>query len=423
MSGRLKARTAAMVLATAMLSAACGGTDDAAMPADPKAVEGSITFWTYPIGVSGEDDYWDPVVKEFKKKYPNADVEVVVQPFEKREETLVTAIAGGQGPDVVYFNPDFIPKFAVEGTLEPVGDVIEDDRGDFKESALESMTWDGQLYGVPLLMQTLTAVCNTKVLADSGVDECPRTWDELEAMAPKVKKAGYVPTDYVAALTLTLNHSYYPYLWQAGGEVLNEDGTKAAFNSPEGLAALQFIKKMVDEGWTSRQSLTNHEPVEQSDMGRGKTAFVPASSVSALRQVLPASTSEHLRTSPPLTGKVQVAAGSVGGLSVLAASEAKPAAKAWVDFLTGPQQMKKFNKENGYYAPRDSGAGIFADDPEVAEGEKYLDVVRTGVMHPKARELMDLIKPHLQAALLGKVEPEAALAAAEKEVNALLARG
>jgi multiple sugar transport system substrate-binding protein len=85
--------------------------------------------------------------------------------------------------------------------------------------------------------------------------------------------------------------------------------------------------------------------------------------------------------------------------------------------------MKKFDKENGYYAPRDSGAGLFADDPEIAEGEKYLDVVRAGVIHPKARELMDLIKPHLQAALLGKTAPEAALAAAEKEVNALLARG
>lgn len=234
MSGRLKARTAAMVLATAMLSAACGGTDDAAMPKDPKAVEGAITFWTYPIGVSGKDDYWAPIVKEFKKKYTNADVEVVVQPWEKREENLVTAIAGHKGPDVVYFNPDFIPKFADEGTLEPVGDVIEDDRADFKKSALESMTWDGELYGVPLLMQTLTGVCNTEVLAASGVDKCPTTWDEVEAMAPEVKKAGHVPTDYVADLTLTLNHSYYPYLWQAGARCSTRTVPRPHSTAPRG---------------------------------------------------------------------------------------------------------------------------------------------------------------------------------------------
>lgn len=420
MSGRLKPRIAAVVLATAMLSVACGNTEDAAIPDDPKAVKGAVTFWTYPIGVSGEDGYWAPIVKEFKTEYPNADVEVVVQPWEKREETLVTAIAGKQGPDVVYFNPDFVPKFAVEGTLEPVGDVIEDDRDDFKKSALDSMSWDGELYGVPLLMQTLTGVCNTEVLKKSGVDKCPTTWAEIEAMAPKVKSAGLVPTDYTGDLTMTLNHTYYPYLWQAGGEVLNENGTKAAFNSPEGLRALEFVKKLVDRGWTSKQSLTTNEAPEQTDFGKERTAFLPASSVPTQRLTVPA---EHLEAAAPLTGEVQVAAGSVGGLSVLADSDAKPAAKAWIDFLTSPEQMKKFDKENGYYAPRDSGTGLFEDDPEVAEGEKYLDVVRTGVIHPQARELMDLIKPHLQAVLLGKAEPKAALAAAEKEVNDLLARG
>ncbi|WP_163570938.1 hypothetical protein [Fodinicola feengrottensis] len=49
--------------------------------------------------------------------------------------------------------------------------------------------------------------------------------------------------------------------------------------------------------------------------------------------------------------------------------------------------------------------------------------MRPGVLSPQGRALMDLIKPHLQAVLLGKAQPQQALDAAASEVNALLARG
>jgi multiple sugar transport system substrate-binding protein len=274
---------------------------------------------------------------------------------------------------------------------------------------------------VPLLMQVNLGVCHKDVLAAAGITKCPESWDELTEMAIKVKAAGYVPTDYTAAQTLTLNHSFYPYLWQAGGEVLTADGKKAAFNSAEGLKALEFIKRMVDSGWTSPQSLTTVEAIEQSAVGKGRQAFINgASNILTLRKTI---APDKLVSAAPLTDRNRVAAGSVGGLSVLATSRAKPAAKAWIDFLTSPEQMRTFNQKNGYYAPRTSVTGLFADDPGMALGEKYLDTVRVGVINPKARELMDVIKPHLQAALLGKVEPKAALAAAETEVNELLARG
>jgi len=38
------------------------------------------------------------------------------------------------------------------------------------------------------------------------------------------------------------------FLWQAGGEILSPDRRAAAFNSPEGIAALDFWKSLLDEG-------------------------------------------------------------------------------------------------------------------------------------------------------------------------------
>ena len=35
------------------------------------------------------------------------------------------------------------------------------------------------------------------------------------------------------------------WLWAAGGQFLNEDNTKAAFNTPEGLKALTYVSDML----------------------------------------------------------------------------------------------------------------------------------------------------------------------------------
>jgi len=420
----MKRRTATTLSTAAVLALALGacagadGTDDApAASADPAEVEGSVTFWTYPIGTTGEGDWWGPHVEAFNEIYPNVDVEVIVQPWTNREETLVTSIAGGQGPDVVYFNPDFIPKFVEEGVLMPMDDVVDPES--FVPASLDAMTWEDSVYSVPLLMQIQTSYCNTEVLAAAGVEKCPTTWDELAEAGPAVKEAGFYLTEYTGALDMTLNHTFYLYLWQAGGEVLSEDMTEATFNGPEGLEALEFIKQMVDEGWVPQQALTSADPFEQTEAGKAQVAYVMGSNLTTTREVV---NPDVIETAPPMTGAEQVASGSVGGLSVLNTAESPEAALAWVEYVTGPEFAETFLTETGYLPPRTDVTGLFADDPQTAGGLEYLDTIRVGVLHPNARQLIDTISPHIQSALLGKAEPQAALDAAAAEVDEILAR-
>lgn len=420
-------KTLALTAAVTITLAACSGADggqsgagsgEQTASADPADVEGTVTFWTYPIGNTGEGNWWGPHVEAFNKVYPNVEVEVVVQPWTNREDTLVTSIAGGQSPDVVYFNPDFIPSFAEEDVLAPVDDLVNADV--FVPASLEAMTWEDTLYSVPLLMQIQTSYCNTEVLAAAGVETCPTTWDELEAAGPAVKEAGFYLTEYTAALGMTLNHTFYAYLWQAGGEVLSEDMQSSTFNGPEGLKALEFIKKMVDEGWVPEQPLTVNDPFEQTAAGRAEVAYMMGSNLVATREVVDP---EIIEVAPPLSDVEQVSTGSVGGLSIFNTTESPEAAEAWVRYLTDPEFMAPFLEETGYLPPRTDITGLFADDPQTAGGMEYLDTVRVGVMHPDARQIIDTISPHIQSALLGQAEPQAALDAAAAEVDELLARG
>lgn len=380
-------------------------------------VSGDVTFWTYPISTSGEVDWWTPYVEEFNEDYPDVNVEVVVQPWKGREDSLTTAIAGGNAPDVVYFNPDFVPRFADEDLLLPLDD-LRDDWDDFFDSSLEAMTWEDTLYGAPMLMQMSTSYCNTDALAAAEVEKCPTTWDELREAAPKFADAGYYATEYNGVATL--NHNFYQFLWQAGGQVLSDDMQSAAFNSPEGLEALEFIKELVDNEWVPEEPLSVTEPVEQSAVGREEVGYIRGTNLVAIREVI---NPDIIEVAPPMQHKEQVAAGTVGGWSIFNTTDSPEAAKAWVRYLSNAEFIAEFDGETGYHPPRESVDGLFDDDPQIAHGADYLETVRVGVLHPKAREIIDVIRPHIQSVLLEDVDPQTALDAAEQEVNGLLARG
>jgi multiple sugar transport system substrate-binding protein len=380
-------------------------------------VSGDVVFWTYPIGIADSVEWWDPYVEAFNEEFPDVNVEVVLQAWSGREESLVTAISGGNAPDVVYFNPDFIPQYAEEDLLEPLTD-LRDDWDDFFDSSLEAMTWEGTLYGAPLLMQYSSPYCNVDALDAAGVDECPTTWDQFRDAAPKFANAGYYATEYNGVATL--NHNFYVYLWQAGGQVLSDDLQSAAFNSPEGLEALEFIKEMVDEGWVPQQPLSVAEPFEQTAAGRGEVGYITGAQLVVHRTVIDP---ELIQTVEPMSHREQVAFGSVGAWSIFNTTDAPEAAKAWVRYLSDEEFIAEFNETTGYLPPRQSVDYLFEDDPQTAAGMEYLDTVRVGVMHPKARQIIDVIRPHIQSVLIDGNDPQSALDAAEQEVNDLLARG
>lgn len=415
-------RKSIVVALAAMLGlAACsgGGEEGKALPTDsPDKVQGKVLFWTYPLGKTGEDSYWKPVVERFNETYPEVEVEVVIQPFKGREQALTTSVAGGKAPDVVYFNPDFVPRFAEDGLLEPVGDVIEASKDDFTESTLQSMTYDGELYGVPWLVTAQSVLCIKDVIEKAGI-ECPTTFDEVLAAAPKVKEAGFYVMQHEGAIEVTLNGSFYQFLRSAGGEVLNEDGTEAAFNGPEGLRALEFLTELAKNDYLPQQSLTQLLPFEQTAAAKKQVALLPANNFGAVSAFIDP---DQLIVSSPLKDKSISTYGTIGGLSVFGTSKNIPAAKAWVNFLTSEEEMKEFLGNTNFFAPRKSVTGLHEDNPQLVEQSKYIDVMWTGVAHPKAREIMGVIAPHIQAALLGKEEPQAALDAAADEVNALIKR-
>ncbi len=389
------------------------------------AVSGKVTMWAYPLITGGDqtdDDIWAEIIAAFNTEYPDVDVTVEVLPWAQRNEKLTTALAAGAGPDVGYLNDDFIPQHGGDGNLLPLDDLLGDDAADFTETAITSMSIDGTLYAVPILASAGTMLYNRKLFEEVGVDAYPTTWDEILELGPVFKDAGYFVTAYDGSLEQTLNGTYFPLLWQAGGEVLNDDLTAAAFNDEAGLEALNFIKTLYDNEFVSRDEAVTASAPGGGAVLEGTVGVVLQGDAATAFPMMESLGEDAVEIGEPLAHNQQVAYGTSAGYGVFAGAQDPDAAKAWVKYITSPEPMQRILIAGGFLAPRLSLEGIHADDPVLGKFEPLLGMMHGGVRHRASRQINSSMSPYIQAGFLGESSPEDALTAAEEDVNRLLAR-
>lgn len=249
------ARRALPVLATGALVtalAACGGVSTGGdEPSGSGEAPSSITTMGF-----GLPDEIASVRVETYEEASGVDVEVVEGDFD--EQQFLSAVASGDVPDVVYLNRDVVGTYAARGAIQPMDDCVEQQEVDmsaFRAPAVEQVTIDGSVYGLPEFFAVRVVIADTDALGQAGltVDQVATgDWDAIaaanQAMSQRqgstLQRIGYDPR-----LPETLP------LWAAanGGALLSDDGRTAQLDSPEVVEALEATSAMVDAagGWSS----------------------------------------------------------------------------------------------------------------------------------------------------------------------------
>lgn len=407
-------KTAALAAVTTLTAVtaltACGG----------QSGDDAVTMWMYPVIADQAQNraFWQKVETGFEAEH-GVRLSIELQPWENRQQKLGAALMAGSGPDVVLLQPDMIPQYVEEKALQPVGDVLKDSERPYRPSAVSALTVKDQAYAVPLYQTVTTTVYNRKLFAEAGITELPDTWDEVRAAAPKLAARGIPVLDYAGSSEETLNLTFYPLLWQAGGSVFNADGTKSAFASPQGADALRFLVDLNAMGGLPRDAATKRAQLVEDSVVSGRAAMAHAMVPATARSVIGSVGAEHTVVGLPLRHKAQVTFGQPAGLSLLRNAKNPDAARKFLSYLTSPELVEEFNVQAGYFPPWNDPAPPVTDDVD-REFAKAMPFVHAGDVHPQARKAMTLLAPHLQAALLGQRSPEQALADAAEEVDALL---
>lgn len=385
---------------------------------DPGSISGSVTMWTYPIILDekgGEQSYWNKKAAEFTKLHPKVDVKVVVQPWTDRETNLTTAIAGGAGPDVVYLITDQIAQFSDQGVLVPAKDYLSKKNLAMLDNARNGVSYQGKQMAAPLLMQVQPLTCNKKIFDQLKLDY-PKTYDDVLAMGDALKAAGYYAFNYDGSPDSSAAETFYPILRSFGGSVFSKDGSKVAFDSAEGVAALKWVKTVVDKGYSDPNAVVQSIPADQGPGAQGKIACRTDTTPQTVASQIGA---ENTVVLPPLKDKKQVAPGTVGSFALLNTSKNQAAAGAWTDFITSQANTAEYDKLAGFNSPY--GDDIFgADDPLMQETSNLLKYANFGDVNVAARKVSGLIVPDIQAALLGSKTPKAALDDAAQQAAGVL---
>src|SRR5690242_14944592 len=117
-----------------------------------------------------------------------------VTPAQDIAQQLGQAFAGSNPPDVFYVDASRFADYASVGALLPYGDKVSD-ANDFYESLRKTFTYQGKLYCIPKDFSTLAMEIDTGLWTKAGLTDAdiPTTWDQLTAVAQKLKAAKMTP--------------------------------------------------------------------------------------------------------------------------------------------------------------------------------------------------------------------------------------
>jgi ABC-type glycerol-3-phosphate transport system substrate-binding protein len=297
----------------------------------------TLKFWDNQQTESGLSQYQQEAVKRFEAENPGIKVEVTTIPYPEYQQRLLTAVQGGNAPDVSTLDQIWVAAFAKAGAVMPLDEQaaaagIKPDT--FFKGAWESANYDGKLWGIPFNVDVWSfSFVNNKLLKEAGIDPASMaTFAGLKAAAEKLTDAskgrygiglfGHKGEDTVVVLD--------SFIFSNGGKVLDENG-KCALTSEEAVGALSYLQSLVPY---APQGILNASSGDMRELflnGSLALEFWPALEQPTLQK---SSLDWDFVVGHAPEGKTPI--GTYGGwnLAVYQSSQNKEAAWKFVQFLT-----------------------------------------------------------------------------------------
>lgn len=404
----------AALLTLGLALSACVAPAPRAAPDGPKQ---NVTVWMYPvIGDEAKGKaFWDAAEKDFAAQSPRYTVSIVVKPAADLR-TIAKAIDDGSGPDMVLLTSETLPALVAGNQLLPL-EAAQDTN--FMPLGVRDATVDGRIYAIPLYQSVTTTAYNAKAFRAAGVNRLPTTWTGVLQAAPQLalKKVAVMDYDGDAPLATT----FYPLLWQAGGNVFAADGKSVAFYSEAGISALEFLVALMKAKGLPPTSATGTGAAKGSGLTSGSIAMTTSATASDVEAMSKALGASNVTVGTPLKGEAGLATyGTSGLLARTALAKDEVGVTAVASFLGSADFETKLMKASGALPGR---IDVTAKDDSTTTRAflAALQYSRAPQYNPKADEVAAILAEEIRSALAGKKSASAALNDAAQRSNLLLA--
>ncbi len=401
-------------------------------PSNPTASgdKGGIQFWTMQLQPQFTP-YFTELIGNFKTTNPDITVKWEDVPWDAMQSKILTSISAKTAPDVVNLNPNFASQLAGKNAwLDLSSKVSPDIQKQYLPKIWQANTLNNLSFGIPWYLTTRVTIYNQDLLKKAGISKPPATYEELAKVAKTIKdKTG----KYAFFITFSPGDSgeVLESMVQMGVKLVDEQG-KAAFDTPEGLAAFKYWVDLYQQGLLPPEVLTqgHRHGVELYQSGSTALLSSGAEFLKTIEKNAP-TIAKASAAAPQITGKTGKKNVAVMNLVIPRDSKRADEALKFALFVTNADNQLAFTQQGGtlpsniealerYIAKLEKeSSGSSVEQARKVSASQLKDAEVLIPPMKNFNQLQKLIYENLQAAMLKQKTVEQAVKDSAEAWNAL----
>lgn len=376
-----------------------------------------------PIGGGYTIDQEEAISAGFEQTHPNVKVDMTFVGWSDLWNKIVTSIAAGSAPDVMYIGSRWIPELANMGAIIPLDSYITPQKKSmYYPTVWYTVTYKGHIWGVEKSMSTEVFIYNKKLFESAGITSTPTNWDELLTDAKKI----YDPSKGIYGIAMagenfisTLSQ-FQNYLYANNGWIVDPNTGKVTINATPAVQALTLYKELSQYAQPGIISWKREDLYKLFETG--KVGFY-MDEIYNVPTFIKDGMDIGLFYVPGGPSSTKPYGTEIITDSMAISSQAKNKELAWeyIDYMTSLQQQTKWDTSLGFIPPMLEESKAAAFQPWYwqfyIKALNYGQAENTGVINwtPTRTIIVDAI----QSVLLGNSTPKAALNEAARAIEAL----
>ena len=396
-----------------------------------------VEFWTMQLAPKF-NDYFARLNGNFETENQDLKIRWVDIPWSAMESKILTAISAKTAPDLVNLNPNFASQLASRNAWLDLDEVIDpEDKAIYLPNIWQASSievcqenqCEQDTFGIPWYLTTRITIYNQQLLQQAGIPKPPETYAELKQVAQQIKtRTGkyaffitFVPGDSGEVLESMV---------QMGVRLIDEQG-KAAFNTPEGIAAFRYWVELYQQKLLPPEVLTQGHRYGVELYQAGETALLSSGAefLSAIANNAP-TIAEVSAAAPQITGQTGKKNVAVMNLAIPRNTEKPEEALKYALYVTNTENQLEFAQQANVLPSTTEAVDKYIENLEQETTTTSLQQARkVSAIQLKDAEILipamdnlqllqKIIYENLQSAMLGEKTVEEAVKDAASEWNA-----
>ena len=387
-----------------------------------------ITLW-HGINPPANRDVFAELVQKFNQANPDIEVEplYIGQP-DAQLPKIFAATVSGEAPDMLWFVPQIAGKLNRLGVLLPLQDWFNNSpvKTEVDPAMLESMTLDGQILSIPFATNNTAVFYRPDLFQKAGVTKPPQNWQELKQVASRLtqdtNQDGKIDRH---GIFLSLGKgewtvfAWLPFVYSAGGEIISDNLPNLVNEGT--INALQLGADLVQA-----KSVILSAPERGYEMDNfiaGRVAM-QVTGPWTLGQLATTDIEYDVFPIPPAEKPAAVIGGE--NLFLFKSNQAREeASKRFFEYVLSEEFQTNWALKTGYLPinlksqQSTEYQAFIQDNPVLEVFLQQMSYARSRPIIPQYTRLSENLGRAIEAVLLGKSTPEAALKKSQQRLDLL----